>query len=165
MPASFRVLLSCGSSRGRVLLRLLSSLLPGGGFGGGALLRLLGRGGLLPGGGFGGRALLRLLGRGGLLPGGGFGGGALLRLLGSGNLLPGGGFGGRALLRCMVRRRCWSHPRLRRRWCMGDRRRRANSRSSRMRIASKQGFSFPGSGSVPAHVAAQRRKRTMPRTP
>jgi hypothetical protein len=189
MPTSFRVLLSCGSSRGRVLLRLLSSLLPGsgfgagallrllrrsgllpgggfggcallrllgrggllpgGGFGGGALLRLLGRGGLLPGGGFGGDALLRLLGRGGLLPGGGvgggallrllgrggllpgggFGGGALLRLLGRGSLLPGGGFGGRALLPCMVRRHCWRHPRLRRWWCTGDRRRRCRSRS------------------------------------
>jgi len=110
MPASFRVLLSCGSSRGRVLLRLLSSLLPGSGFGGGALLRLLGRSGLLPGGGFGGGALLRLLGHGGLLPGAGFSGGALLRLLGRGSLLPGGGFGGRALLPCMVRRHCWAPP-------------------------------------------------------
>jgi hypothetical protein len=72
MPASFGVMLLCGRSCSRVLLRLLSGLLPGGGFGGRALLRLLGSGSLLPGGGFGGRALLRLLasssfGRGTLL--------------------------------------------------------------------------------------------------
>ena len=74
MPASFRVPLPPCASRSRVLLRLL----PGGGFGGGTLLGLLGRGGLLACGGFGGGALLGLLGRGGLLPGSGFGGGALL---------------------------------------------------------------------------------------
>ena len=61
MPASFLVLLSRGNSCGPVLLRLLSGLLSGGSFRGGALLGLLGSGSLLPDGGFGGRTLLRLL--------------------------------------------------------------------------------------------------------
>ena len=97
MPASFRLLLPCGNSCSRALLRLLSGLLPGGGFGGGALLGLLG-GGLLSGGGFGGGALLGLLGSG-LLSGGG----ALLGLLGG--LLASSSFGRRALLRSKIRRR------------------------------------------------------------
>jgi len=78
MPASFRLLLPCGNSCSRALLRLLSGLLPGGGFGGGALLGLLG---------------------GGLLSGGGL----LLGLLGG--LLASSSFGRRALLRSKIRRR------------------------------------------------------------
>jgi hypothetical protein len=86
----------------RILLGLVSGLLPGGGFGSRALLGLLGRGSPLPGGGFDGRALLGLLGRGSTLPSGGFDGRAPLGLLGRGSLLPGGGFGG-ALLRLLAR--------------------------------------------------------------
>src|SRR5215831_17709108 len=138
MPASFRVLLSCGP----VLLSLLSGLLlPRGGFGGGALLGLLGSGSPLPGGSFGRRTLLRLLGSGSLLPGGSFGGGALSGLLGSGSLLSdrsfsgsallrllaSGSFGRRALLGSVVRRRRWCHPHLRSRRCMGGWRRRGRS--------------------------------------
>src|SRR5271165_1031575 len=110
MPAIFRVLLLCGSSR--ALLRLLSGLLPSCGFSSGALLGLLGSDRplscgsfrrvllpLLPSGGFSGGALLGLLGSVGLLPCGSFGGGTLLRLLSCGS------FGRRTLLRCMIRRR------------------------------------------------------------
>ena len=53
MPASFRLLLPCGNSCSRALLRLLSGLLPGGGFGSRTLLRLL------PSGSFSRRTLLR----------------------------------------------------------------------------------------------------------
>src|SRR5262249_52821232 len=107
MPASFLVLLSCGLSSGPVLLRLLSGVLPGGGLGGGPLLDLLGSGSLLPGRGFGGGPLLGLLGSGSMLPGGGFGGGALLGLLANGS------FGRYTPLRSKIRRRWWSHPRVR----------------------------------------------------
>ena len=64
MPASVRVLLLSGHSCSRALLRLLSGLLSGGSFGGGALLGLLSSSGLLSGGGFGSRTLLRLLASG-----------------------------------------------------------------------------------------------------
>src|SRR6516225_5548490 len=100
MPARVRVLLLSGHFCSRALLRLLTGLLSGGRFGGGALLGLLSSDGLLSGGGFGSRALLRLLS--GLLSGGGFGGGALLGLLSSDGLLPGGGFGSRTLLRLLT---------------------------------------------------------------
>ena len=60
MPASVRVLLLSGHSCSRALLRLLSGLLSGGSFGGGALLGLLSSSGLLSGGGTGSRTLLRL---------------------------------------------------------------------------------------------------------
>ena len=69
------MLLLSGHFCSRALLRLLTGLLSGGRFGGGALLGLLSSDGLLPGGGFGSRTLLRLLS--GLLPSGRFGGGAL----------------------------------------------------------------------------------------
>ena len=97
MPASFRVLLLCGSSR--ALLPLLSGLLPSGGFSGGALLGLLGGDGLLACGSFRRRVLWRLL------PSGSFGGGALLGLLGSDGLLSCGSFSRRTLLRCVIRHR------------------------------------------------------------
>ena len=99
MPARVRVLLLSGHFCSRALLRLLTGLLSGGRFGGGALLGLLSSDGLLSGGGFGSRALLRLLS--GLLPSGRFGGGALLGLLSSDGLLSGGGFGSRTLLRLL----------------------------------------------------------------
>src|SRR5271165_6578957 len=149
MPASFRVLLLCGSSR--ALLPLLSGLLPSGGFSGGALLGLLGSAGLLscgsvrrrallrllPSGGFGGGALLGLLGSAGLLscgsvrhrallrllPGSGFSGGALLRLLGSAGLQSCGSFRRCVLLRLLIRRWWWSRSRVRTRRRMGNRRR------------------------------------------
>ena len=59
MPARVRVLMLRGHFCSRALLRLLTGLLSGGGFGGGALLGLLSSDGLLPGGGFGSRTLLR----------------------------------------------------------------------------------------------------------
>ena len=128
-----RGLLPGGGFGGRALLSLLGhrGQLPCGGFGC-ALLGLLGRGSPLPGGVFGGRALLRLLGNGSALPGNGFGGRPLLVLLGRGSLFPGGallrllasgGFSRRALLRCMVQRRWRSHPRFRNRRRAGGRRR------------------------------------------
>ena len=64
MPARVRVLLLSGHSCSRTLLRLLSGLLSGGGFGRGALLGLLSSSGLLSGGGVGSRTLLRLLASG-----------------------------------------------------------------------------------------------------
>src|SRR5271165_4365341 len=115
MPASFRVLLLCGSSR--ALLPLLSGLLPSGGFSGGALLGLLGSAGLLSCGSVRHRALLRLL------PGSGFSGGALLGLLGSAGLLSCGSFRRCALLGLLIRRWWWSRSRVRTRRRMGNRRR------------------------------------------
>ena len=79
MPARVRVLLLSGHFCSRALLRLLTGLLSGGRFGGGALLGLLSSDGLLPGGGFGSRTLLRLL--------------------------PSGSFSRRTLLRSKIRRR------------------------------------------------------------
>ena len=58
------MLLLGGHSCSRALLRLLSGLLSGGSFGGGALLGLLSSSGLLSGGGLGSRTLLRLLASG-----------------------------------------------------------------------------------------------------
>ena len=79
MPARVRVLLLSGHFCSRALLRLLTGLLSGGRFGGGALLGLLSSDGLLSGGGFGSRTLLRLL--------------------------PSGSFSRRTLLRSKIRRR------------------------------------------------------------
>ena len=64
MPARVRVLLLSGHFCSRALLRLLSGLLSGGSFGGGALLGMLSGSGLLSGGGVGSRTLLRLLASG-----------------------------------------------------------------------------------------------------
>ena len=100
MPARVRVLLLSGHSCSRALLRLLSGLLSGGGFGNRTLLRLLS--GLLPSDRFGGGALLGLLSSDGLLSGGDFGGGPLLGLLSSSGLLSGGGVGSRTLLRLLA---------------------------------------------------------------
>ena len=55
------MLLLSGHFCSRALLRLLTGLLSGGRFGGGALLGLLSSSSLLSGGGFGSRTLLRLL--------------------------------------------------------------------------------------------------------
>ena len=77
------MLLLSGHSCSRALLRLLSGLLSGGRFGGGALLGLLSSDGLLSSGGFGSRALLRLLS----------------------GLLASGSFSRRTLLRSKIRRR------------------------------------------------------------
>jgi hypothetical protein len=99
MLARVGVLLLSGHSCSRALLRLLSGLLSGGSFGGGALLGLLSSDGLLSGGSFGGGALLGLLSSSGLLSGGGVGSRTLLRLLASGS------FSRRTLLRSEIRRR------------------------------------------------------------
>ena len=99
MPARVRVLLLSGHFCSRALLRLLTGLLSGGRFGGGALLGLLSSDGLLSGGSFGGGALLGLLSSSGLLSGGGLGSRTLLRLLASGS------FSRRTLLRSKIRRR------------------------------------------------------------
>ena len=100
MPARVRVLLLSGHFCSRALLRLLTGLLSGGRFGGGALLGLLSSDGVLSGGGFGSRTLLRLLS--GLLPSDGFGGGTLLGLLSRDGLLSGDGVGSRTLLRLLA---------------------------------------------------------------